>query len=134
MSENAQPSGGGSAPSGQPHITVNLPPIQSGEDYRQMTPDQFKARLSEESEAGARRMLKQLGVPREQRGTVLDQIRAGQLTLSGKPKEGEPDYRSEYEKLKLVAERTSQLETELKEAHEILKAQFNASFEKLPEP
>jgi hypothetical protein len=75
-----------------------------------MKPEQFTARLLEAEQAGARRLLKSLGIKKEDRSAFMADIEAGRLQLAQKPKDGEPDYRAEYEKYR-----------SLQNEHEVLK-------------
>lgn len=135
MSTEAPQGAGAVAPSQPQKVVIEVASQQQpqGIDFQRMTPDQFNGRLQEAEEAGIRRFLKSFGVKKEDRAEVLAQIQAGKYRLAPTPADGEPDYRAEYEKLKPISEKYSALETELKSAHEILKSDFNAKLEKLPE-
>lgn len=101
------------------------------EDFQRMNRDQFNARIAEAEEAGVKRVLKSLGFKREERAAVYADIAAGRMQLTPKPKDGDLDYKSEYEKLKPFAAENELLKSRLNSHTEVFKGIAKAAFEKL---
>jgi hypothetical protein len=104
-----------------------------GEDFRRMKPEQFSARLLEAEQAGARRLLKALGIKKEDRSASLADIEAGRLQLSQRPKDGEPDYRAEYEKFRSLQSEHEVLKGRASKHAEFFKSIADEQFSALPE-
>lgn len=135
MSEPSNPgSGAPIIPSGSP-VVINVggrstePASKSEgqkpetvEDWQRLSANReaFSARLAEEGQKGANRVLKSLGVPREERDAYFEQIKAGKLALA--PKE-----------TVAAAARVKDLETRLEMQGKALKQYADAEFAKLPE-
>ena len=100
-------------------IVINMPSNSApatnggGDEFKHMTPEAFRQRLEQASEAGARKMLKEFGIPKEQRNEIYEQVKSGKYVLAPKPKEGDLDYKSEYEKLKPHAEAAAKLQEKI---------------------
>lgn len=107
---------------------------QTAADFQRMSPEQFNARLAEAEEAGAKRILKKFGVKKEERAAVLADIEAGRYMLKPTPADGEPDYKTEYEKLKPLATEAEQYKAKLAKHGEYFKKVAEEEFAKLPEP
>lgn len=109
---------------------------KKAEVIQAMSRSDFEAQLSKAEERGIergmRRALKQLGVKKEDRDAVLS--KAGEFAVGPKPKEGEPDYKSEYEKLKAAAPEVESLRVKAERYAELVKKQADDEFSKLPEP
>lgn len=107
---------------------------QTAADFQRMSPEQFNARLTEAEEAGAKRILKKFGVKKEERAAVLADIEAGRYMLKPTPADGEPDYKTEYEKIKPLATEAEQYKAKLAKHGEYFKKVAEEEFAKLPEP
>lgn len=120
-------------------VTINMPAMPSAspapaQDFQRMSQEQFQSRLEEASEAGAKRMLKEFGVPKDQRAETLAKIRSGAFVLAPKPADGEPDYRTEYQKIAPEYEKIKAELEPLKTKYTTrVKKEADAAFAALPE-
>lgn len=134
MSEAQNPSAG-------PTIINNIPaqqqPQANGQPVDvigQMSRKDFENQLAEAEARGARRTIKALGIDKDQRDNVLAKVRSGEFVLAPKPKAGDVDYKTEYEKLKPAATELEQLKTRATQDEAFFKKVADDAFAALPEP
>lgn len=113
-----------SVPAGSPIIINTTAPAPASapskiaddggdQGFQKMSAKQFNQRLAEAEEAGAKKLLKELGINKADRKSALEEIREGRMALTKKEKEIMA-AKAEAEALKPKAAKTDELENELK--------------------
>lgn len=116
------------APGSPIHVSVQMPPPKE-KAPKAAKPDgepADSARDAQVAKKAQRQMLKQMGVPKDERDGFLAEIQAGRKKL-GEVTKVAADAKAQIEALKPYQERTAQLETALKEF-------ADQAFSELPEP
>jgi len=96
-----------------PAAASPAPGVSRDDDFSRMSPKQFKQRLEEARESGARQLLKELGVEKGDRKEAIKQIKDKQLMLTKREAEV-AEAKAQAAALQPVADEASALKSELK--------------------